>query len=59
MPTPVIIGEQDPASLPEHGEVIAAGIPGARTAVTRDTGHLANIEQAKAFNSTPREFLAF
>jgi pimeloyl-ACP methyl ester carboxylesterase len=58
-PTLVIIGEKDPASLPRHGQVIAAGIPGARTAVTRDAGHLSSIEPAKAFNSTPREFLAF
>jgi 3-oxoadipate enol-lactonase len=43
-PTLVIAGRQDPATPPEHGERIAAGIPGARLELV-DAAHLATIEQ--------------
>ena len=46
-PTLVIAGRQDPATPPEHGERIAAGIPGARLELV-DAAHLATIEQPKA-----------
>jgi 3-oxoadipate enol-lactonase len=45
-PTLVIAGRQDPATPPEHGERIAAGIPGARMELV-DAAHLATIEQPK------------
>jgi len=45
-PTLVIAGADDPATPPDHGARIAAGIPGARMAVVPDSAHLANIEQA-------------
>ena len=45
-PTLVIAGRQDPATPPEHGERIAAGIPGARLELV-DAAHLATIEQPK------------
>jgi 3-oxoadipate enol-lactonase len=45
-PTLVIAGLQDPATPPEHGERIAAGIPGARLELV-DAAHLATIEQPK------------
>lgn len=40
-PTLVIAGEQDPATPPRHGAVIASGIPDARLAVVRGASHLA------------------
>lgn len=43
-PTLVIAGREDPATPPEHGERIAAGIPGARLELV-DAAHLATIEQ--------------
>ena len=46
-PTLVIAGREDPATPPEHGERIAAGIPGARLELV-DAAHLATIEQPRA-----------
>jgi 3-oxoadipate enol-lactonase len=40
-PTLVIAGEQDPATPPGHGAVIASGIPDARLLVLRGAAHLA------------------
>ena len=40
----VIAGRHDRATPPEHGERIAAGIPGARMELV-DAAHLATIEQ--------------
>jgi 3-oxoadipate enol-lactonase len=40
-PTLVIAGEQDPATPPWHGAVIASAIPGARLRVIRGAAHLA------------------
>jgi 3-oxoadipate enol-lactonase len=45
--TLVIAGTQDPATPPEHGERIAAGIPGAHLELV-DAAHLATIEQPAA-----------
>ena len=45
-PTLVIAGRHDPATPPEHGERIVAGIPGARLELV-DAAHLATIEQPK------------
>jgi 3-oxoadipate enol-lactonase len=47
-PTLVIAGAQDPATPPEHGERIAAAVPGARLEVLDPAGHLANVEQPEA-----------
>jgi 3-oxoadipate enol-lactonase len=46
-PTLVIAGTQDPATPPEHGERIAAGIPAAHLELV-DAAHLATIEQPEA-----------
>jgi 3-oxoadipate enol-lactonase len=58
VPTLVVIGEKDPATLPEYGELIAARIPKAKTAVIRDAAHLSNIEQPDAFTETLVRFLS-
>ena len=46
-PTLVIAGAQDPATPPEHGERIVAGVPGAHLELV-DAAHLATIEQPAA-----------
>jgi 3-oxoadipate enol-lactonase len=46
-PTLVIAGRQDPATPPEHGERIAAGIAGARLELV-DAAHMATVEQPDA-----------
>jgi 3-oxoadipate enol-lactonase len=47
-PTLVISGADDPATPPDHGERIAARVPGARLAVVPDAAHLANVAQPEA-----------
>jgi 3-oxoadipate enol-lactonase len=47
-PTLVIAAAQDPATPPDHGERIAAAIPGARFALVQDAAHLAAVEQPDA-----------
>lgn len=57
VPTMVIIGEKDPATIPEYGELIAASIPGARTFVVPDAAHLSNIEQPDIYTKALVDFL--
>ncbi|HZE04218.1 MAG TPA: 3-oxoadipate enol-lactonase [Solirubrobacteraceae bacterium] len=45
-PTLVLAGAQDPAIPPEHGEAIAAAVPGARLEVLDPGAHLLNVERA-------------
>jgi 3-oxoadipate enol-lactonase len=47
-PTLVIAAAEDPATPPEHGERIAARVPGARFALVDDAAHLATVEQPAA-----------
>jgi 3-oxoadipate enol-lactonase len=56
-PTLVIAGEQDPSTPPEHGELIASRIPGARFEVMPEAAHLANVECADEFNRLLEEHL--
>ena len=44
-PTLVVAAAQDPATPPEHGERIAACVPGARFELIADAAHLAAVEQ--------------
>lgn len=44
-PTLIISGAEDPATPPEHGELIHTSIPGAGFEVIPDASHLANIER--------------
>jgi 3-oxoadipate enol-lactonase len=57
VPTLVIAGEQDPSTPPEHGELIASLIPGARFEVIPNAAHLANVERADEFNQLLEEHL--
>jgi 3-oxoadipate enol-lactonase len=45
-PTLVVSGAEDPALTPDHQQLIAEGIPGARLLTVSPGAHLANIEQA-------------
>jgi 3-oxoadipate enol-lactonase len=57
LPTLVVVGKHDPATLPAYGELIAERIPGARLVVL-DAAHLSNIEAAAAFNEAVVGFLS-
>jgi 3-oxoadipate enol-lactonase len=56
-PTLVITAAEDPATPPEHGERIAAGIPGARLERLERAAHLASIERPAAVTALIREHL--
>jgi 3-oxoadipate enol-lactonase len=47
-PALVVAAAQDPATPPEHGERIAASVPGARFELIDDCAHLAAVEQPDA-----------
>ncbi|HEX7300658.1 MAG TPA: 3-oxoadipate enol-lactonase [Solirubrobacteraceae bacterium] len=47
-PTLVIAAADDPATPPEHGELIASLVPGARLAIVEDAQHLPTVEQPRA-----------
>ena len=49
VPTLVVSAAQDPATPPEHGRVIADGVPGARLAIVEGAAHLVNVERPDEF----------
>jgi 3-oxoadipate enol-lactonase len=55
-PVLVIVGQHDPATPPERGQLIADTIAGARL-VRLDAAHLSNIEAPEAFNEAVVAFL--
>ena len=56
-PSLVIAGADDQATPPDHGKLIADGIPGATYVEIENAAHLSNIEKAETFNSTVFNFL--
>ena len=58
VPALAIGAEQDQAAPPATSRAIAAGIPGCRLAIIPATGHLANLEDVKAFNAPVLDFMA-
>jgi 3-oxoadipate enol-lactonase len=56
-PTLVIAAAEDPATPPEHGELLAREIPNASLVVLPDAAHLANVEWADAFSKVVLEHL--
>jgi 3-oxoadipate enol-lactonase len=56
-PTLVISGAQDPATPPEHGRVLAEGIPGARFEVLDDAAHLASYQRSEVVTPLLAEHL--
>jgi 3-oxoadipate enol-lactonase len=57
VPTLVLPGEKDPGTPPALSEVIHKAIRGSEYAVVKDAAHLANVEQAAAFNEMVAQFL--
>ena len=57
-PTLVIAGRQDPSIPPEHGEAIAAAVPGARCVVLDPAAPLASVERAAAVTALIAEHLS-
>lgn len=57
-PTLVIAAADDHSTPPEHAELLATGIDGARLAVLPHAAHLANVEQPEAFAALVTEHLA-
>lgn len=58
IPTLVIVGSGDVASVVATADDIATGIPGARKAVMPNLGHLPNLDEPEAFNRMIQEFLS-
>ena len=56
-PTLVICGDEDRITPPILSEDLARLVPGARLAMIHGAGHLPNIEQPYAFNSTVEKFI--
>jgi 3-oxoadipate enol-lactonase len=56
-PTLVVSAGDDPSTPPEHGELLAAGIPGARFEVLAGAAHLANVEQPERVTALIGEHL--
>jgi 3-oxoadipate enol-lactonase len=57
-PALVIAGEDDPATPPEHGRLIADGIPSALFEVVPNAAHLANVERAELITTMILRFLS-
>jgi 3-oxoadipate enol-lactonase len=55
-PVLVLIGTQDPATPPAHGELMAQAIPGAQTAYV-PAAHISNCEAPEAYNAAVSRFL--
>ena len=56
-PTLVVWGDRDAIIPVGHGERYARLIPGARSLVLPDTGHLPMVERPRTFNRELLEFL--
>ena len=57
VPTMVIVGDQDPATTPDQGELIAERVPGARLVTIENAAHLSNIEQPRSVYGRTFQFL--
>ena len=58
VPTLVLVGDEDAITPLALSEQLAALIPGAKLAIIVGAGHLANLEQAAAFNAVIDRFLS-
>ncbi len=56
-PTLVIGGRDDQATPPEHAQLIADRIPGARLELVDGAAHLGNVEQPEIFGELITEHL--
>jgi 3-oxoadipate enol-lactonase len=57
-PTLVMVGDQDQATPPAMGQVLAEGITGATFSLIPSAAHQASVEQPKLFNDLMEKFLA-
>lgn len=57
LPAHVVVGEDDTLTPPALSRSMAERIPGARLSIIENAGHLANIEQPRAFNEAVLAFL--
>ena len=57
-PTLVVAGADDPATPPEHAQLLAERIPRARLVVIDGAAHLANVEQPERFSRLVADHLA-
>ena len=48
-------GAEDPATPPEHQEILARGIPGARLEIVDDAAHLASYQRPEIVTPLIRE----
>jgi 3-oxoadipate enol-lactonase len=55
-PVLVAVGDLDTETPPAYSDLLAASIPGARTAGIRGAGHLSNLERPDAVNAVIRSF---
>lgn len=58
VPTLIILGDKDDASILEIGETLRAGIGGAEKVVIAGAAHMVNMEKPEAFNRVVLDFLA-
>jgi 3-oxoadipate enol-lactonase len=58
VPTLVIVGDEDVATVPAKAERVAAAIPGARLVVIPGAGHTSSVEQPDLVNAALEGFLA-
>ena len=58
VPTLVLVGDEDIITPPALSEQLAAMVPGAKLEVIAGAGHLANLEQPRAFNAAIDGFLS-
>ena len=58
VPTLIIVGDQDVATVPAKAERIHACIPGSRLVVIPGAGHTSTVEEPEAVNATIQEFLS-
>ena len=58
VPTLILVGEDDAITPPALSEELRRSIPGSRLRQIAKAGHLANIEQPRAFNSEIESFLS-
>ena len=57
VPTMVMVGAKDIATIPAYGEAMVAQIKGAKLATIPDAAHISNVEQPKIYADTVIRFL--
>lgn len=58
VPALILVGEEDTLTPPADARFMAARIPDSRMLIIPEAGHLANLENPKAFNTALRGFLS-